>query len=128
MRQGASLVAARELENNLPALPPGSNAHWRARSLRAVWHPCTQMKAHGAPDGPLADSTPMVAIASAEGPWLTDVEGRRYLDGISSWWTNLFGHGHPRDEAADWSIGWDQWWRFKHVEGSREDAGSIHRE
>lgn len=78
----------------------GSNAAWRARSLRAVWHPCTQMKAHGAPDGAAADSTPLIAIAAAEGPWLTDVEGRRYLDGISSWWTNLFGHGHPAIRAA----------------------------
>ena len=78
----------------------GSNAAWRARSLRAVWHPCTQMKAHGAPDGPSANSTPLVAIASAAGPWLTDVEGKRYLDGISSWWTNLFGHGHPAIRAA----------------------------
>ena len=73
----------------------GSNAAWRARSLKAVWHPCTQMKAHGAPDGPQADAAPLIAIASAEGPWLIDVEGKRYLDGISSWWTNLFGHGHP---------------------------------
>jgi adenosylmethionine-8-amino-7-oxononanoate aminotransferase len=78
----------------------GSNAAWRARSLRAVWHPCTQMKAHGAPDGPQADATPLIAIASAEGPWLVDVEGRRYLDGISSWWTNLFGHGHPAIRSA----------------------------
>jgi adenosylmethionine-8-amino-7-oxononanoate aminotransferase len=78
----------------------GSNAAWRQRSLRAVWHPCTQMKAHGAPDGPAADGTPLLAIASAEGPWLVDVEGRRYLDGISSWWTNLFGHGHPAIRAA----------------------------
>ena len=78
----------------------GSNAAWRARSLRAVWHPCTQMKAHGAPDGPRADSTPLIAIASAEGPWLVDVEGRRYLDGVSSWWTNLFGHGHPAIRSA----------------------------
>ena len=78
----------------------GSNAAWRARSLRAVWHPCTQMKAHGAPDGPQADSTPLIAIASAEGPWLVDVEGKRYLDGVSSWWTNLFGHGHPAIRSA----------------------------
>jgi len=79
---------------------PGSNADWRARSLRAVWHPCTQMKAHGAPDAARPDSTPLIAIASAHGPWLTDVEGKRYLDGVSSWWTNLFGHGHPAIRAA----------------------------
>jgi adenosylmethionine-8-amino-7-oxononanoate aminotransferase len=78
-----------------------SNASWRARSLRAVWHPCTQMKAHGAAgDAASPDHTPLIAIASADGPWLTDVEGRRYLDGISSWWTNLFGHGHPAIRAA----------------------------
>ena len=77
-----------------------SNAAWRARSLRAVWHPCTQMKAHGAPEGAHADATPLIAVASAEGPWLVDVEGKRYLDGISSWWTNLFGHGHPAIRAA----------------------------
>jgi adenosylmethionine-8-amino-7-oxononanoate aminotransferase len=59
------------------------------------------MKAHGAPgDAATPDDTPLVAIASAEGPWLTDVEGRRYLDGISSWWTNLFGHGHPAIRTA----------------------------
>jgi len=78
-----------------------SNASWRARSLRAVWHPCTQMKAHGAAgDAASPGNTPLIAIASAEGPWLTDVEGKRYLDGISSWWTNLFGHGHPAIRAA----------------------------
>jgi len=77
-----------------------TNADWRARSLRAVWHPCTQMKAHGVPGTAAPDDTPLLAIARAEGPWLEDVEGRRYLDGISSWWTNLFGHGHPAIRAA----------------------------
>lgn len=38
---------------------------------------------------------PLVPIASAEGVWLKDFEGKRYLDAISSWWTNLFGHRHP---------------------------------
>jgi adenosylmethionine-8-amino-7-oxononanoate aminotransferase len=63
-----------------------------ARSLRSVWHPCTQMKRH--------EGRPPVAIARAEGAWLYDVEGKRYLDGISSWWVNLFGHGHPHIKAA----------------------------
>jgi len=62
------------------------------RSLRHVWHPCTQMKLH--------ESQPLVPIAKAEGVWLYDFEGRRYLDGISSWWVNLFGHGHPHIKAA----------------------------
>ncbi|HEX3063655.1 MAG TPA: adenosylmethionine--8-amino-7-oxononanoate transaminase, partial [Usitatibacter sp.] len=43
---------------------------------------------------------PLVPIARAEGPWLIDFEGRRYLDGVSSWWVNLFGHSHPAIAAA----------------------------
>lgn len=43
---------------------------------------------------------PPVAIARASGPWLHGVDGRRYLDAISSWWVNLFGHGHPHIKAA----------------------------
>jgi adenosylmethionine-8-amino-7-oxononanoate aminotransferase len=63
------------------------NAELTARSLAHVWHPCTQMKDH--------ESLPLIPIKSAEGPWLTDFDGKRYLDAISSWWTNLFGHRHP---------------------------------
>lgn len=62
------------------------------RSLRAVWHPCTQMKRH--------EQLPPLAIARGEGPWLYDFDGKRYLDGISSWWVNLFGHAHPAINAA----------------------------
>jgi adenosylmethionine-8-amino-7-oxononanoate aminotransferase len=62
------------------------------RSLDAVWHPCTQMKLH--------ETLPLVPIRRAQGPWLEDMDGRRYLDAISSWWVNLFGHGHPRIKAA----------------------------
>ena len=35
-----------------------------------------------------------------DGAWLEGVDGRRYLDAVSSWWTNLFGHGEPRIAAA----------------------------
>jgi adenosylmethionine-8-amino-7-oxononanoate aminotransferase len=63
-----------------------------ARSLRSVWHPCTQMKRH--------EAQPPIAIASAAGPWLHGLDGKRYLDGISSWWVNLFGHSHPHIKAA----------------------------
>ena len=62
------------------------------RSRRAVWHPCSQMKQH--------ETQPLLGIARAEGPWLHDTEGRRYLDGISSWWVNLFGHNHPHIVAS----------------------------
>lgn len=74
----------------------GSNDDWRVRSLRAVWHPCTQMKLH-APEG---RALPLVPIARAEGVWLHDHEGARILDGISSWWVNLFGHNHPAIREA----------------------------
>ncbi|HEY0973221.1 MAG TPA: adenosylmethionine--8-amino-7-oxononanoate transaminase [Solimonas sp.] len=63
------------------------NAEWAARSRAHVWHPCTQMKDH--------EWLPLVPIKSAEGAWLEDFEGKRYLDAVSSWWTNLFGHRHP---------------------------------
>ncbi|GFZ94890.1 adenosylmethionine-8-amino-7-oxononanoate aminotransferase [Dyella caseinilytica] len=46
------------------------------------------------------EHVPMVPIVRGEGPWLIDAEGRRYLDGISSWWTNLFGHANPRIAAG----------------------------
>ena len=39
---------------------------------------------------------PLTPIARGEGVWLYDFDGRRYLDAVSSWWVNLFGHGHPR--------------------------------
>ena len=69
-----------------------ANARLAERSLRAVWHPCTQMKHH--------ETVPLVPISRAEGVWLYDFEGRRILDAIGSWWVNLLGHGHPRVNAA----------------------------
>ncbi len=62
------------------------------RTRAAVWHPCTQMKA--------LEAAPPLAIARGEGAWLIDTDGRRYLDAISSWWVNLFGHCNPRINAA----------------------------
>jgi adenosylmethionine-8-amino-7-oxononanoate aminotransferase len=43
---------------------------------------------------------PLTPIARGEGAWLIDHDGKRYLDAISSWWTNLFGHANPRIGAA----------------------------
>ncbi|KVR78650.1 adenosylmethionine--8-amino-7-oxononanoate transaminase [Burkholderia ubonensis] len=65
---------------------------WVARSLRAVWHPCTQMKHH--------ERLPLVPVARGAGLWLYDRDGRRYFDAISSWWVNLFGHANPDINAA----------------------------
>ncbi|WP_374336956.1 adenosylmethionine--8-amino-7-oxononanoate transaminase [Leeia sp.] len=69
-----------------------NNQAWLQRSLQAVWHPCTQMKRH--------ETFPLVPVARAQGAWLYDFDGKRYLDGVSSWWVNLFGHGHPAINAA----------------------------
>src|SRR5262245_20627659 len=63
-----------------------------ARSLAAVWHPCTQMKQH--------ETLPLLPVARGEGCWLHDFDGRRYLDAIGSWWVNLFGHCNARINAA----------------------------
>src|SRR5690349_15162305 len=66
--------------------------NWVERDLRHVWHPCTQMKDH--------ESVPMIPLRSGSGVWLEDFAGKRYVDGISSWWVNLFGHANPRINAA----------------------------
>jgi adenosylmethionine-8-amino-7-oxononanoate aminotransferase len=71
---------------------PGANASWQQRSLRHVWHPCTQMQR--------AAELPPLPIARGQGPWLEDQEGRRYFDATSSWWVNLFGHADPGINAA----------------------------
>ena len=77
-----------------------SNSDLLQRSLAAVWHPCTQMKQHAANGQPSGQALPMIPIARGKGVWLYDFDGRRYLDGISSWWVNLFGHCNPRINAA----------------------------
>lgn len=69
-----------------------SNADWISRDLAVLWHPCTQMKDH--------EQLPPIPIRRGEGVWLEDFEGRRYLDAVSSWWVNLFGHANPRISAA----------------------------
>jgi adenosylmethionine-8-amino-7-oxononanoate aminotransferase len=59
-----------------------------------LWHPFTQMRDWCAPDHePLA-------LVSGEGALLRDSEGREYIDGNSSIWTNLHGHRHPKIDAA----------------------------
>jgi adenosylmethionine-8-amino-7-oxononanoate aminotransferase len=69
------------------------NAGLVARDLAHVWHPCTQMREHAA-------QLPLIPIVRGDGAWLVDADGKRYLDGISSWWSNLFGHANPRIAAA----------------------------
>ncbi len=63
-----------------------------ARDLRVLWHPCTQMQDH--------ETLPPIPIRRGYGVWLEDFNGRRYIDAVSSWWVNLFGHANPRINAA----------------------------
>ena len=60
------------------------------RDRAVLWHPYTQALTAPAP----------VPIARAEGVWLYTEDGRRILDGISSWWVNIHGHSHPKLNAA----------------------------
>jgi adenosylmethionine-8-amino-7-oxononanoate aminotransferase len=69
-----------------------SNIDLVNRDLSVLWHPCTQMKDH--------EWLPLIPIRKGRGIWLEDYDGRRYLDAISSWWVNLFGHSHPYINAA----------------------------
>ncbi|WP_367025535.1 adenosylmethionine--8-amino-7-oxononanoate transaminase [Methylococcus sp. ANG] len=69
-----------------------ANREWMDRDLAVLWHPCSQMKDH--------ESLPLIPIRRGEGVWLEDFDGRRYLDAISSWWVNLFGHCNPAINAA----------------------------
>ena len=64
-----------------------TNKEIAARDLSVIWHPCTQMKDH--------EFLPMIPIQSAEGVWLKDFDGNKYIDAISSWWVNMFGHVNP---------------------------------
>ena len=68
-----------------------TSADWVARSLRSVWHPCTQMQHH--------ETVPLIPVSHGRGAWLFDHDNKRYLDAISSWWVNLFGHANPRINA-----------------------------
>ncbi len=69
-----------------------NNANLSDRDLSVLWHPCTQMKDH--------ENFPIIPIKTAQGVWLEDFDGNRYLDAISSWWVNLFGHTNPVINAA----------------------------
>ncbi|MCC5810077.1 MAG: adenosylmethionine--8-amino-7-oxononanoate transaminase [Ectothiorhodospiraceae bacterium] len=69
-----------------------TNDDLNQRDLSVLWHPCTQMKDH--------EWLPLVPIKRGHGVWLYDFDGNRYIDAISSWWVNLFGHANPRINQA----------------------------
>ncbi len=69
-----------------------TNEEFMRRDLAVLWHPCTQMKDH--------ESYPLIPIKNGKGVWLHDFDGNRYIDAISSWWVNIFGHANPTINAA----------------------------
>jgi len=62
------------------------NNEMMKRDLEVIWHPCTQMKDH--------ETLPLVPVKSGKGVYLYDFEGNAYIDAVSSWWVNLFGHAN----------------------------------
>ena len=64
-----------------------TNLDFLQRDVSVLWHPCTQMKDH--------EALPLIPIRKGRGVYLEDFDGRQYIDAISSWWVNLFGHSHP---------------------------------
>ncbi len=77
-----------------PAPVREETRRWIEADKRHAWHPFTPQQAWTD-----ADHEPLV-IVRGEGPWLWDSEGRRYLDGNSSIWTNIHGHAHPAINRA----------------------------
>jgi len=65
-----------------------TNALMMQRDLEVIWHPCTQMKDH--------ETLPLIPIKSGKGVYLYDFEGNSYIDAVSSWWVNLFGHANTK--------------------------------
>ena len=73
-------------------MPPESHDELLALDRAHVWHPFTQMQVW-------PEDEPLI-IERAEGNYLYDDRGRRYLDGVSSLWTNVHGHRRPEIDAA----------------------------
>ena len=59
----------------------------KERDLDVIWHPCSQMKDY--------ETLPFIPIKSGKGIYLNDFDGNSYIDAISSWWVNIFGHANP---------------------------------
>jgi adenosylmethionine-8-amino-7-oxononanoate aminotransferase len=62
------------------------------KDLQYIWHPCSQMKDY--------EDFPPIIIERGKGAYLYDVDGKSYLDAVSSWWVNLFGHANVRINKA----------------------------
>lgn len=65
------------------------------KDLKYIWHPCSQMKDY--------ETFPPIVIKKGEGVFLEDMDGKKYMDAVSSWWVNLFGHSNQRINDALYS-------------------------
>jgi adenosylmethionine---8-amino-7-oxononanoate aminotransferase len=63
-----------------------SNNELMQKDLEYIWHPCTQMKDH--------EKIPLIPVKYAKGMYIYDFDGNKYIDAISSWWVNIFGHSN----------------------------------
>lgn len=66
--------------------------YFQEKDLQYIWHPCSQMKDY--------EDFPPIVLERGKGAYLYDVEGKSYLDAVSSWWVNLFGHANERLNRA----------------------------
>ncbi|MGL4338599.1 MAG: adenosylmethionine--8-amino-7-oxononanoate transaminase [Turicibacter sp.] len=65
---------------------------WVEKDLTYIWHPCSQMKDY--------EALPPIIVDRAKGVYLFDIDGKSYVDVVSSWWCNLLGHGNERINRA----------------------------
>ena len=63
-----------------------TNNELMKEDLKHIFHPCSQMKDY--------ETLPLIPIKRAKASYLEDFDGNKYLDCISSWWVNLFGHSN----------------------------------
>jgi len=63
-----------------------TNQQLMQEDLKYIFHPCSQMKDH--------EKLPLIPIKKGKGSYITDFDNNSYLDCISSWWVNLFGHSN----------------------------------
>lgn len=73
------------------------------KDLKYIWHPCSQMKDY--------EEFPPIVIKNGQGVYIEDINGNKYIDAVSSWWVNLFGHSNERINNALY----DQSKKLEHV-------------
>lgn len=66
--------------------------NWVEEDLKYIWHPCSQMKDY--------EELKPIIIDHGHGSYLYDIDGKEYIDIISSWWANLLGHTNERINEA----------------------------